>query len=130
MEQKENSSLASKVSSSSDRKSNYSSSSSHIINCTHAKLTQQAVNYLAKGLGNIPITKYTALSMQDIAEWCLVGGEDSNYNNPITFKGVWYYEDKDKHMKWHEAINKEIADMTNCKVWKRQRMIHFQLIKD
>ena len=67
------------------------------------------------------ITKKTALSMQEISKQCLVGGENSSYNKPITFKEAWNYEDKNKCMKWYKAINKEIADMTKHKVWERTK---------
>ena len=99
MEQKENLSKASKVSSSSNSKSNKSSNSSHITNCTYACFTQQTVDDLTKGLGNMFITNNRALMMQKVAEWCLVGREDTNYNNSTTFKEAWYHEDKNKRKK-------------------------------
>ena len=40
------------------------------------------------------ITENASLSMQEIIKWVLVGGEDANYNNPITFKEAWDHEDK------------------------------------
>ena len=59
------------------------------------------------------ITKNTELTMQEIA------GENTDYNNPIMFKEAQHHEEKKKHMKWPEAINKEIADMTKQQVRKR-----------
>ena len=58
------------------------------------------------------ITKNTALSMQQIINWCSVGGEDAGYNNHIMFKEVWDHEDKNECTKWRKAIHKEIANMT------------------
>ena len=77
-EQKENLSTDSKVSSSSDSKSTNSSDYSHVANRTHAKRTQQSDNDLTKGLDDMRITENAALSMQAIAEWCLVGGENAD----------------------------------------------------
>ena len=45
------------------------------------------------------INENAALSMQEIAEWYLVGGEDADYNNPITFKEAWDHEDKNERKK-------------------------------
>ena len=45
------------------------------------------------------ITENAALSMQEIAEWCLVVGEDADYNNPITFQEAWDYEEENKAKK-------------------------------
>ena len=59
--------------------------------------------------------------MQEIVKWCLVGGEDADYNNTIMFKEAWDHEDKNKHGKWCEAINKEITNMSKCQVWKRTK---------
>ena len=78
MEQKEKSSTAYKLSSSSDIKSNDSSDSSHIADRIQVKLLKPTVDGLAKGLSSMRITKSAALSMQEIAKWCLVGGEDIN----------------------------------------------------
>ena len=58
------------------------------------------------------ITKNTSLSMQEIAEWYLVGEEDTNYNNLILFKESWYHEDENKYMTWNEGITKEIDDIS------------------
>ena len=90
MEQKEKSSTASKIFSSRNSKSNKSSDSSHVANCTHKKLAQKSVNNLAKRLGNIRITKNKEMSIQEIYEWYLVGEEEANYNKPTTFKEAWY----------------------------------------
>ena len=67
------------------------------------------------------ITEYAALSMQEISECCLLGGEDSDYNNPITFQEAWDHEEENKSKKWRKAIHKEIADMTKRQVWKRTK---------
>ena len=45
------------------------------------------------------INENAALTMQETAEWCLVGGEDSDYNNPTTFKEAQDHEDKHEHKK-------------------------------
>ena len=45
------------------------------------------------------VTDNVAFSMKEISEWYLVMGEDSDYNNPITFKEEWEQEDKNKHKK-------------------------------
>ena len=60
------------------------------------------------------ITENTALSMQEIA----VGGEDADYNNPVTFWEAWDHEEENERKKWREAIHKEITNMTKCQVWK------------
>ena len=67
------------------------------------------------------ITENAALSMQEIFEWCLVGGKDSDCNNPITFKEAWDHEDENERKKWRKAIHKEITDMTKRQVWKRNK---------
>ena len=69
------------------------------------------------------ITESAALSMQEIAEWCLVGGEDADYNNPITFWEAWDHKDENEHNKWRKAIHKETTNMTKLKVWKRTKRI-------
>ena len=68
--------------------------------------------------------------MQEISEWCLVGGEYADYNNSITFREAWDHEDKNERKKWRKAIHKEITNMTKLQVWKRIKRIKFQLIKD
>ena len=67
------------------------------------------------------ITENALLSMQEIADQCLVGGEDADYNNPITFQEAWDYEEENKAKKQRKAIHKEITDMTKRQVWKRTK---------
>ena len=106
------------------------SDSSHVANRTCAKRTQQSDNDLTKGLDYMHITANTALSMQEIAEWRLVGGEDADYNNPIRFQEAWDHEEENERKKWRKAIHKEITNMTNVKCGKGLKRIKFQLIKD
>ena len=40
------------------------------------------------------ITKTAALTINDIAEWCFVGGEDADYVNPVTFDDVWNHPEE------------------------------------
>ena len=52
------------------------------------------------------ITENISLSMQEVAEWCLVGGEHADYNNSIMFREAWDHERKSKFKKWCKAIHK------------------------
>ena len=45
------------------------------------------------------ITENAVLSMQEISEWFLVGGEDADYNNPIMFQETWDHEEENKGKK-------------------------------
>ena len=101
-----------------------------LANRTRTKLIQQSVDDLTKGLDDMRITENESFLMQEIAEWCLVGGEDADYNYPITFKEAWDHEDRNEREKWREAIHKKITDMTKRQVQKRTKKIKFQLIKD
>ena len=75
------------------------------------------------------ITENAALSMQVIVKWFLVGGEGSDYNNPITFKEAQDHEDKNERKKWCKAIHKEITNKKKHQVGKGLKIIKFQLIE-
>ena len=67
------------------------------------------------------ITETAALTMNDIVEWCLVGGKDANYVNPATFNEAWNHPNKNKCQEWRKAIRKEINDMTKREVWRKTK---------
>ena len=67
------------------------------------------------------ITKTAALTMNNIAEWCLVGGEDADYVNPTTFDKAWNHPIEKERQEWRDAIRKEINDMTNREVWRKTK---------
>ena len=67
------------------------------------------------------ITETVALTMSDIVEWCLVGGEDADYVNPETFDKAWNHPIKNERQEWRDAIRKEINDMTNREVWRKTK---------
>ena len=67
------------------------------------------------------ITKTTALTMQNITEWCLVGGKGVNYIKPITFDDAWNHKEKSERQAWRDAIQKEISNMTKQEVWCKEK---------
>ena len=69
---------------------------SHVADRTHSKLTQQAKDALVGEMNWNSITKTSALTMHKISEWSLVGSEDADYVNPVTFGKAWNHQDKDK----------------------------------
>ena len=120
---KENRIAEKKDSSSNDSSSGdeKSEDSSYIADRTRSKLSQQAEDDLAGELNRMRITETAALTMSDIAEWCLVGGEDANYVNPATFDEAWNHPIEKERQEWRDAIRKEINDMTNREVWRKTK---------
>ena len=60
-------------------------------------------------MNQMHITETMALTMQDIAEWFLVGIKDADYINPGTFDETWNHQDKNERQEWHDAIQKRSA---------------------
>ena len=73
--------------------------SSHVADCTCSKLLQQAKDNLVGEMNRMRITKTAALTMHDIAEWCLVGRKESNYVNPATFDEASNHQDEDERQE-------------------------------
>ena len=67
------------------------------------------------------ITKTAALTINDIAEWCLVGGKDANYVSPVTFDDAWNHPEDVERQAWRDAIKKEINNMTKRDVWRKAK---------
>ena len=73
---------------SSDDEDEESDNSGNIADRTRAKLSQQDEDDLVVNMNRMRISETAAISMQELVEWCLVGGEDADYTNPKTFKEV------------------------------------------
>ena len=67
------------------------------------------------------ITKTAELTMNDITEWCLVGGKDADYLNPVTFADAWNHLEDVERQAWRNTISKEINDMTKREVWRKAK---------
>ena len=103
---------------SSNNKDKESDNSSNIADQTRAKLSQQAEDNLVGGINCMHINKTTVLAMNDISEWCLVGGEEAYYVNSVTFDDTWNHPEDVRRQAWRDAIKKEINDITKRDLWR------------
>ena len=73
-------------------------------------------------MNKILITDNAALTMQDIAKWCMVGGKDADYIIPATFDKSWNHQhDNRGGGEWHNTIQKETNNMTKREVWTKSK---------
>ena len=106
---------------SSDDEDEESDNLGNIADRTRAKLSQQGEDNLVINLNRMRISETAALLMQELVEWCLVGGEDADYTNPTTFNNTWNHVDENERIAWRDAIKKEINDMTKREVWRKTK---------
>ena len=78
--------------------------SSHVADHTCSKLSQQVKDNLVEEMKWMRITKTAVLTMQDIAEWHLVGVKDDEYINPGPFDKDWNHQDRNERQEWRDAI--------------------------